>query len=153
MLVAIWEEYNKADFTNVGDDDPAAIHDKLADFIRTQHKQVGIDTWHDEYEDAEKVWNYVLYGYQSTMVAEGADDVGRLMLHVSTHPEVEGGPEYLYEYTIVYDGSSGSISSGSWKYPETGPDKHRRPDIIWRPTSRKPPPSPIAPTKALDIVY
>jgi hypothetical protein len=153
LLVAIWEEYKKDDFANIGDDDPAAIHDKWAKYIKSQNKKLGIDTWHDEYEGSVKVWNYVMYGYTSTMIADGTDDVGRLKLHVSTKPKVQDGPEYTYEYFLIYDATTGDISSGTWKFPETGPTKQRRPDITWRPTSRETAPSPINPTKALDIVY
>ena len=101
-----------------------------------------------------EVWNHVMYDYASVMVAEGTDEAGRLELHVSTYPSVHGGPTYIYEYDLTYDASSGEIIGGTWKSPETGPERQRRPDFTWYPGS--PGASPAAgvdESKARSIIY
>jgi hypothetical protein len=55
--------------------------------------------------------------------------------------------DYVYEYILRY--STGDIIAGEWAYPEQAA---ARPDYVWRPSSPKPPPSPINPNKVREIV-
>lgn len=122
---------------DAGDLTPVQFEEALQTYIKNQDTAVIMDLHLDTV--TEEVWNYPVYGYESSWRSDGRDttiDVTTKIFYADDNvaPDYFGTQTLAAEYTykLTVDGS-GNITGGEW----TGNSITDHPDFAWEPYERE----------------